>query len=241
MHGESILFDKRQQCGLRIIASKNLENAVISAKNPRLEMERFLANLDEGVNASKYKKDQVIFAQGSNANAVFFIQSGRVRLTVVSSRGKEAVVGILEARAFFGEGCLTGQARRISTATTMTACSIIRIEKPAMARVLGGKPEFAEGFLSYVLARNARVEEDLVDQLLNSSEKRLARALLLLAQFGKEGRSEPVPKISQETLAQIVGTTRGRVSLFMNKFRRLGFKRTAQRLNSKFVHVASWT
>lgn len=189
----------------------------------RFDVEAFISQLRHGETAKKYKKGQIIFAQGDAANAVFFVRSGRVRLAVVSGSGKEVVIGILEPKAFFDEGCLSGQPLRISTATALTACGLVRIDKLAMVQILAEKPEFAEGFLSYVLARNARIEEDLVDQLLNSSEKRLARALLLLTQFGKDGKSEPVPKISQETLAQIVGTTRGRVSFFMNKFREMGF------------------
>lgn len=194
-----------------------------SGRNPSFDLDGFLSDLAQGRIHKKYGRGRVIFAQGDAAEAIFFIHSGSVRLTVVSSRGKEAVVGILGAKAFFGEGCLSGQSTRISTATAMTACSLVRIEKAAMVRMLDEKPEFAESFLSYVLGRNMRIEEDLVDQLLNSSEKRLARTLLLLTQFGKDGKSEPVPKISQETLAQIIGTTRGRVSFFMNKFRALGF------------------
>jgi CRP-like cAMP-binding protein len=153
-----------------------------------------------------------------------YIQDGRVKLTVVSQQGKEAVVAILEPGAFFGEGCLAGQRVRMATATALDACTLARIDKPAMVRVLHDEPTFAELFTTYLLSRNIRIEEDLVDHLFNSSEKRLARILLLLAHFGKEGVPEPViPKISQETLADMIGTTRSRVSFFMNKFRKLGF------------------
>jgi CRP-like cAMP-binding protein len=187
------------------------------------DIEIFLAHLKDGGTAKRYKKGEKIFVQGDTAGPVFFIRHGRVQLTVVSGRGREVVIGIFEAKAFFGEASLSGQSKRIATATAMTACSVIRIGKDAMLELLRDKPAFAEGFLAYVLGRNARIEEDLVDQLLNSSEKRLARALLLLTQFGKDGQSEPIPQLSQETLAQIIGTTRGRVSFFMNKFRKLGF------------------
>ena len=166
---------------------------------------------------------EVIFSQGDPADAVFYIQKGQVKITVVSEQGKEAIVAVLGSDEFCGEGCLTGQPRRMATATAMTACDIMRLEKSAIIRVLHEEPAFSEMFVSHLLARTIRVEADLVDQLFNSSEKRLARALLLLANFGKEGRPEPVvAKISQETLAEMIGTTRARVSFFMNKFRKLG-------------------
>lgn len=162
--------------------------------------------------------------QGDPADAVFYIQEGKVRIAVVSKRGKEAVVALHGEGEFFGEGCLTGQPLRLATAKAMTACSIMRIDKATMVHVLRDEPKFSEFFMSYILARNARVEEDLVDQLFNSSEKRLARLLLLMANFGKEGRPETViTKVSQEMLAEMIGTTRSRVSAFMNKFRQLGF------------------
>lgn len=165
-----------------------------------------------------------IFAQGDPGNAVFYIQEGRVKLTVVSRQGKEAVIGILGAGDFFGEGCLAGQSRRMSSAAAMSECSIMRLEKTALMRVIREEPDFAEMFLMHVLSRNIRFEADLVDQLFNSSEKRLARVLLLLANFGKAGEPQTViPKISQETLAEIIGTTRSRVSFFMNRFRKMGF------------------
>ena len=164
------------------------------------------------------------FSQGSPADAVFYIRKGKVKITVVSEQGKEAVVAIQGPDEFCGEGCLTGQTRRLATAAAITECEIMRLEKPAMIRVLHDEPAFSEMFVAHLLTRTIRVEEDLVDQLFNSSEKRLARALLLLANFGKDGRPEPViAKVSQETLAEMIGTTRSRVSHFMNKFRNLGF------------------
>jgi CRP-like cAMP-binding protein len=164
-----------------------------------------------------------VYRQGDPADSVFYIRNGKVKATVVSEQGKEAVVALLGADDFFGEGCLAGQPLRLSTASAMTQCVIVRIAKADITRVIHEEPAFAELFISHLLARNSRVEEDLVDQLFNSSEKRLARTLLLLANFGKEGRPEPViAKISQETLAEIIGTTRSRVSFFMNKFRELG-------------------
>jgi CRP/FNR family cyclic AMP-dependent transcriptional regulator len=183
----------------------------------------FLATANGGRTLSKYRKDKVIFAQGNPADAVFYIQKGQVKLTVVSEHGKEAIVAVLGADEFCGEGCLTGQPRHLATAAAMTECEIMRLEKSALIRVLHEEPAFSEMFISHLLARTIRVEADLVDQLFNSSEKRLARALLLLANFGKEGRPEPIiAKVSQETLAEMIGTTRARVSHFMNKFRKLG-------------------
>jgi len=179
-----------------------------------------LGKIGEGRTSAEFDKNQVVFAQGDPANAIFYIQKGRVKLTVVSSSGKEAVVAILGADDFFGEGCLTRQSQRVSTASAMDVCSIMRIEKARIVRLLHEEPAFSEVFVAHLLSRSIRVEEDLVDQLFNSSEKRLARVLLLLANFGKE---TVIAKISQETLAEIVGTTRSRVSFFMNKFRRLGF------------------
>jgi CRP-like cAMP-binding protein len=172
----------------------------------------------------KYRKGQVIFSQGDAGDAVFYVHRGKVKVTVVSEQGKEAVVAILGTDEFFGEGCLAGQALRISTVTTMTDSVIARIEKATITRVIHQEPMFAEMFIAHLLGRTIRVEADLVDQLFNSSEKRLARMLLLLANFGKEGTPEPmIAKISQETLAEMIGTTRSRVSFFMNKFRKLGF------------------
>jgi len=183
----------------------------------------FLAKVGKGRTISEYRKNQVVFSQGDVGDAIFYINKGKVKLTVVSNSGKEAVIAILGIGDFLGEGCLAGRALCLATATTMTDCSIVRLEKPATIRVLHEEPAFSELFLSYLLTRNMRIEEDLVDQLFNSSEKRLARVLLLLANFGKEGKPEPViAKISQETLAEMIGTTRSRVSFFMNKFRKLG-------------------
>jgi CRP/FNR family cyclic AMP-dependent transcriptional regulator len=183
----------------------------------------FLSKVNGGRSVSEYRKGQIVYRQGDPADSVFFIQSGKVKKTVVSEQGKEAVVALLGTDDFFGEGCLAGEVLRLATVSVMTKCVIARISKADITRVIHEEPAFAELFIAHLLARNSRVEEDLVDQLFNSSEKRLARTLLLLANFGKEGDPEPVlAKISQETLAEIVGTTRARVSLFMNKFRRLG-------------------
>lgn len=195
-----------------------------SNRKPLFDPKVFLDTENSGRTISKYRKDQTLFSQGSPADAVFYIRKGKVKITVVSEQGKEAVVAIQGPDEFCGEGCLTGQARRLATASAMTECEIMRLEKPAMIRVLHDEPAFSEMFVSHLLARTIRVEEDLVDQLFNSSERRLARALLLLANFGKDGRPEPViAKVSQETLAEMIGTTRSRVSHFMNKFRNLGF------------------
>src|ERR1700732_4974849 len=185
---------------------------------------KFLAKAGEGKTVSKYRKDQIVFAQGQVADAVFYIQQGKLKLTVISEQGKEAVIAILEPGQFFGEGCLNGHGLRVATTTAMDECVITRIAKADMIAALHNEPDFSELFMSYLLARNSRIEEDLVDQLFNSSEKRLARLLLLLANFGKEGRPEPiVGTFSQETLAEMIGTTRSRVSFFMNRFRKLGF------------------
>jgi CRP/FNR family transcriptional regulator, cyclic AMP receptor protein len=171
-----------------------------------------------------FRKKQPIFSQGDSADAIFYLQTGKVRLTVVSKTGKEATIGIMSDGSFFGEGSLAGQALRVGSATAMTDCAILRIEKKAMMLSLHREHALSDVFVAYLLGRNIRYEEDLVDQLFNSSEKRLARVLLMLARFGKEGISEAViPKISQETLAEMVGTTRARVSFFMNRFRKLGF------------------
>ena len=184
----------------------------------------FLAKVGTGRTLVAYQAQSPIFTQGEAADAVFYIQDGQVKLSVVSARGKEAVIALLAAQAFFGEGCLAGQPLRMATATTLTDCVLMRIEQPAMLRVLHAEPTFSALFMAYLLSRNSRIEADLIDHLFNSSEKRLARVLLLLAHFGKEGKTEPVmPKISQETLADMIGTTRGRVNFFLNKFRKLGF------------------
>jgi CRP/FNR family transcriptional regulator, cyclic AMP receptor protein len=183
----------------------------------------FLAKVGVGKSILEFQKNQKIFVQGDVADTVFYIQKGRVKLTVLSEQGKEAVVGILESDQFFGEGCLNGHSLRIATTTAMEACLVTAITKKAMIDLLHKEPKFSEMFMAYLLMRNGRVEEDLIDQLFNSSEKRLARLLLLLAHFGKEGSPQPIdPNISQETLAEMIGATRSRVSFFMNKFRKLG-------------------
>ena len=184
----------------------------------------FLSKANGGRTITSNRKNEKIFSQGDQADAVFYIQEGKVKVCVMSEQGKEAVVALHGKGDFFGEGCLTGQPLRLATIAAMTECVIMRLAKADIVRVLRDEPKFSERFMSYLLARNARVEEDLVDQLFNSSEKRLARVLLLMANFGKEGKPEPViTKISQEKLAEIIGTTRSRVSTFMNKFRQLGF------------------
>src|ERR1700720_2552048 len=183
----------------------------------------FLAKVGEGRSIDNFHKGQFVFSQGGSADSVFYIESGKVKVTVVSEQGKEAVVAILETNDFFGEGCLAGQAQRIATVATMTDSVIVRLEKAAIVRVIQQEPTFSEMFISHLLNRAIRIEADLVDQLFNSSEKRLARLLLLLANFGKEEKPEPIlAKISQETLADMIGMTRSRVSFFMNKFRKLG-------------------
>src|SRR5947208_15488973 len=193
-------------------------------RRPPFDPKSFLAKIGECRTISKYRKDQIVFSQGDPADAVFYVQKGRVKVTVVSDQGKEAVVAILGADEFCGEGCVAGQPRRMWTVTAMTECLVMRLEKTSIIRVLRDEPAFSEIFISHLLARTIRVEEDLVDQLFNSSEKRLARLLLILANFGKEGRPEPIiAKISQETLADMNGTTPARVRVFVNKFRRLGF------------------
>jgi CRP/FNR family cyclic AMP-dependent transcriptional regulator len=183
----------------------------------------FLAKVGAGKQVLEFHKNQHVFEQGDVADAVFYIQKGRVKLTVLSEQGKEAVVGILEPGQFFGEGCLNGHPLRIATTMAMEECVITSITKEAMIATLHTEPKFSELFMAYLLTRNSRVEEDLIDQLFNSSEKRLARLLLLLAHFGREGTPQPIlVDISQETLAEMIGTTRSRVSFFMNKFRKLG-------------------
>jgi CRP-like cAMP-binding protein len=189
----------------------------------KFDTKTFLSTINGGRKINAFSKKQTIFAQGDPSDAVYYIKEGKVRITVVSKSGKEATIGILNKGDFFGEGCLTGQTLRLSSAAAMTDCSLVRIEKKSMVDVLHREPTFSDMFVAYLLTRNTRYEEDLVDQLFNSSEKRLARLLLLLAHFGKEGKPETViPKISQESLAEMVGTTRSRVSFFMNRFRKLG-------------------
>jgi CRP/FNR family transcriptional regulator, cyclic AMP receptor protein len=195
-----------------------------SKKQSTFDPSTFLSKVGDGRTIADYRKDQVVFSQGDAADAIFYLQKGKVQLKVVSKQGKEAIIAILGVGDFFGEGCLAGQTLRMASAVAFTACTVARIEKKAAIRVLHNEPAFSELFLSYMLSRNIRIEEDLVDQLFNSSEMRLARVLLLLANFGKESPPDPIVlKISQESLAAIVGTTRSRVSFFMNKFRKLGF------------------
>jgi CRP/FNR family cyclic AMP-dependent transcriptional regulator len=196
----------------------------VPKKKIEFDPNTFLATIGAGRKFVLFPKKQRIFAQGDNADAVFYVQTGKVRLTVVSKTGKEATIGILGEKGFFGEGSLAGQALRMGSATALTDCAVMRIEKKAMMEALHREHEMSDIFVAYLLARNIRYEEDLVDQLFNSSEKRLARILLLLAHFGKEGKPETViPKISQEALAEMIGTTRSRVSFFMNRFRKMGF------------------
>ncbi|MEY9400083.1 CRP/FNR family cyclic AMP-dependent transcriptional regulator [Bradyrhizobium japonicum] len=197
---------------------------MVKAAKDLFDPRAFLAKVGAGKSIAKFGKGRNVFAQGDVADAVFYIQEGKIKLTVVSDQGKEAVVGILEPGQFFGEGCLNGHPLRIATTTAMESCVITRISKTAMIAALEGKPKFSQLFMAYLLARNSRIEEELIDQLFNSSEKRLARLLLLLANFGKEASSQPIGvNISQETLAEMIGATRSRVSFFMNKFRKLGF------------------
>lgn len=192
-------------------------------RKPAFDVEAFLTKADGGRSVLEYAKGKVVFSQGDSADAVFYIQKGQVNLRVISEQGKEAIVALLDAGSFFGEGCLTRQKRRMATVVTVTKSVIMRLEKAAIVRVIHEEPAFSEMFIAHLLERSIRVEADLVDQLFNSSEKRLARLLLLLANFGQEASPEPIiAKISQETLAQMIGTTRARVSAFMNKFRELG-------------------
>jgi CRP/FNR family cyclic AMP-dependent transcriptional regulator len=207
-----------------IIGMRDGSIAVPAKKAKPFDLEDFLASADGGRTISTYRRDEIVFAQGDSADAVFYLREGECKVCVISEQGKEAVVALHREGDFFGEGCLNGQTRRLSTVAAMTECEIMRLAKPAMVKALRDQPKFSELFISHLVARNARVEADLVDQLFNSSEKRLARLLLLMANFGKDARPEPVlTKISQATLAEMIGTTRSRVSFFMNKFRKLGF------------------
>jgi CRP-like cAMP-binding protein len=197
---------------------------MVNNKNQPVDWEPFLAGISHGKTVMEYGANRTIFWQGEPADSVFYLRHGKVKLAVTSQEGKEAIVALLGEGDFFGEGCLAGQLLRIATATAISDCSLARIEKPLMARILHEQHDFSEVFVMHLLSRNIRFEADLVDQLFNSSEKRLARMLLLLAHFGKENRAETVvPGVSQENLAQMVGTTRSRISHFMNKFRKLGF------------------
>ena len=197
----------------------------MARKRPKpFDPKTFLTQVGSDKTSLACRKNHILFSQGDAADAVFYIQEGKVKLTVISEHGKEAVVAILEHADFFGESCLAGQLVCMATATTLEASKIVRLDKDAMVRVLHDQPAFSALFMSHLLSRNVRIQEDLVDQLFNSAEKRLARVLLLLAHFGKEGTPEPIiPKMSQETLADMIGTTRSRVSFFLNKFRKLGF------------------
>jgi CRP/FNR family cyclic AMP-dependent transcriptional regulator len=191
---------------------------------PAFDPHEFLTKVGTGKTVSQIRKNQVVFTQGQTADCVFYLRNGRIKLAVTSEQGKEAVVGIIEPGQFFGEGCLTGQDARIFTARAMEACEVTSITKEALTAALHDELGFSELFIAYLLNRNTRIEGDLIDQLFNSSEKRLARLLLLLANFGQEGNTQPIDaKVSQETLAEMIGTTRSRVSHFMNKFRKLGF------------------
>lgn len=209
----------------RLVAETSRTDRLMANKlRPPFNPKTFLAKVGEGRSIATYRKGQVVFSQGEAADAVFYIQRGKAKVTVVSEQGKEAVVAILGANEFLGEGCLVGQSQRIATVVAMMESVIVRLEKAAIVRVIHEEPAFSELFIAHLVGRTLRVEADLVDQLFNSSEKRLARLLLLLANFGKEGKPEPIiAKISQETLAEMIGTTRSRVSFFMNKFRKLGF------------------
>jgi CRP/FNR family transcriptional regulator, cyclic AMP receptor protein len=200
-----------------------MERTLKKATANQFDPQAFLAKVGEGRTVLAFHKNETVFSQEDVADTVFYIQKGRVKVVVLSEQGKEAVVGILEPGQFFGEGCLNGSRLRISTTTTPEECVITAIAKTAMLAALRSKPQFAELLMSYLLKRNGRIEEDLIDQLFNSSEKRLARLLLLLANFGKDGSPQPTKvRVSQETLADMIGTTRSRVSFFMNKFRKLG-------------------
>ena len=191
---------------------------------PTFDPQAFLATAGRGRTTAVYRKNAIVFAQAKAANAVFYVETGKIKIAVASKQGKEAVVALLGPGEFFGEGCLIGQPLRLATAKAMVESEIVRVDKTEMLRLLDAEPTFGQLFITHLLTRNSRVEEDLVDQLFNSSEKRLARTLLLLANFGKEGGPQPITtEISQDTLAGIIGTTRSRVSHFMNKFRKLGF------------------
>jgi CRP-like cAMP-binding protein len=225
-----VLWDQGHVAGAgntqgHVMATKPMAPKLPATKRPpAFDPKAFLARIGDGRSIGKYGKGKVVFSQGDAGDAVFYIQKGKAKLTVVSEQGREAVIAILGTDDFFGEGCLAGQTKRIATVTAMSDSVIVRLEKSAIVRVLHEEPAFSEKFIAHLLGRSIRVEADLVDQLFNSSEKRLARLLLLLANFGKDGAPEPViPKISQETLADMIGTTRSRVSFFMNKFRKLGF------------------
>jgi CRP/FNR family transcriptional regulator, cyclic AMP receptor protein len=203
-----------------------MTRATVAKKRGKFNPKTFLSTIDRGRTIATFPRKRTIFAQGDSSDSVFYIQRGKIKLTVLAKNGKEATIGILNEGNFFGEGCLAAQPLRMCTATTITDCTLMRIDKKSMMEVIHRERAFSDMFVAYLLTRNIRHEEDLVDQLFNSSEKRLARILLLLARFGKDGKPEvAIPKISQEILAEMVGTTRGRVNFFMNRFRKLGFVR----------------
>jgi CRP-like cAMP-binding protein len=219
-----------------------MARAAEAKKRKQFDPKTFLTVINGGRKVLVFPKKQAIFVQGDPSDAVFYIQKGKIQLTVVSKTGKEATIGILKEGDFFGDACLTGQPRRLCSATALTDCSVMRVEKKTMLDVLHEEHAMSDVFVAYLLTRNIRYEEDLVDQLFNSSEKRLARMLLMLAHFGKEGEPQPViPKISQETLAQMVGTTRSRINFFMNRFKQLGFidydKRSALQVHGALLNV----
>ena len=224
-HSDVVTSNRKDQAEVATALKKG-QPEVITAnqENQPIDWEALLAGINGGKSVLEYTADRIIFRQGDPADALFYLRRGKVKLSVTSQEGKEAIVAILGAGEFFGEGCLAGQLLHVSTAVAVTDCTLARIEKARMARMLHEQHEISELFVTHLLSRNIRYEEDLVDQLFNSSEKRLARVLLLLAHFGKEGRSEAVlPRINQENLAQMVGTTRSRISHFMSKFKKMGF------------------
>jgi CRP/FNR family cyclic AMP-dependent transcriptional regulator len=224
-HSDVVTSNRKDQAEVATALKKGQPAAITANQtNQPVDWDALLAGINGGKSVIEYSENRVIFRQGDPADALFYLRRGKVKLAVTSQQGKEAIVAILGAGEFFGEGCLAGQPLRVSTAIAVTDCTLARIEKSRMARMLHNQHDISELFVTHLLSRNIRYEEDLVDQLFNSSEKRLARILLLLAHFGKEGRSESVlPRINQENLAQMVGTTRSRVSHFMNKFKKLGF------------------
>jgi CRP-like cAMP-binding protein len=214
---------RQSQSNLTVQTKRKAKSANVARKKRNFDPQAFLATIGDGRNFAHFPKKRTIFVQGDTSDAVFYVQTGTVKLTVVSKTGKEATIGILGEKDFFGEACLAGQPLRMLTATAMTDCAVLRIDKKAMMQALHREHELSDLFVGYLLARNIRYEEDSVDQLFNSSEKRLARVLLLLARFGKEATPESVvPKVSQEMLTEMIGTTRSRVSFFMNRFRKLG-------------------
>lgn len=240
-------FPRRGRIALQVspdLAPETKDNPrspnVARKKRRDFDLNAFLAAIGAGRKVVAFARKQNVFTQGETADAVFYLQTGKVKLTVLSKTGKEATIGILGESDFFGEACLAGQTLRMMTATAMTDCAVLRIDKKAMMQALHREHEFSDLFVAYLLTRNIRYEEDLVDQLFNSSEKRLARVLLLLARFGKEGAPETVvPKVSQEMLAEMIGTTRSRVSFFMNRFRKLGFihYNGGLQVHSSLLHV----